>query len=83
MIEFALGNKNARLLAAHADRPEIHARLQAALARPSLYDEVLRLLARRGFTIAADRISVSKSTFAEAETSLRESWGCFRTQSAT
>lgn len=56
LIEFALGNKNARLLAPHADRPEIHARLQAALNSPSLYDEVLRLLARRGFAIAPERI---------------------------
>lgn len=57
LIEFAFGNKNPSMLAAHADRPEIHSRLQAALGRPSLYDETLRLLARRGLAIAEDRIA--------------------------
>ncbi len=74
MIEFALGNKNARLLAAHADRPEIHARLQAALARPSLYDEVLRLLARRGFTIAADHLERDWSQPYQADDSVHAAW---------
>ena len=74
MIEFALGNKNARLLAAHADRPEIHARLQAALDRPSLYDEVLRLLARRGFAIAQDRLDRDWSQPYQPDDSVGAAW---------
>ncbi len=74
MIEFALGNKNARMLAAHADRPEIHARLQEALGKPSLYDEVLRLLARRGFVIAADHIDRDWSQPYQADDSVRAAW---------
>jgi len=50
-IEFLLGNKNTFMLAPHDDRPEIRARLGAALAAPSLYDEAIRLLDRRGFPI--------------------------------
>ena len=50
-IEFALGNKNAAMLKPHAHRPELLAQVQAAYASPSLYDEALRLLARRGLAI--------------------------------
>ena len=47
-IEFLLGNKNAAMLQPHAHRPDLLARVQAAHESPSLYDESLRLLARRG-----------------------------------
>ncbi len=52
MIEFLLGNKSRAMLAPHRHRPDIHRALDIALEAPSLYDEALRLLARRGFTIA-------------------------------
>ncbi|GLU35464.1 tryptophan 2,3-dioxygenase [Trinickia caryophylli] len=55
-IEFILGNKNAEMLRPHAHRPDIHAHLRAALEAPSFYDEVVRLLARRGFAIAPERV---------------------------
>lgn len=51
LVEFLLGNKDARMLAVHAHRPEDHARLTEALHAPTLYDEFLRHLARRGFAI--------------------------------
>jgi tryptophan 2,3-dioxygenase len=50
-IEFALGNKNAAMLKTHAHRPELLAQVQAAYESPSLYDEALRLLARRGLPV--------------------------------
>ena len=53
MIEFLLGNKSRAMLAPHRHRRDIHRPLEAALKAPSLYDEALRLLARRGFKIAA------------------------------
>jgi tryptophan 2,3-dioxygenase len=52
-IEFSLGNKNAAMLKPHAHRPEILARVDAAWRAPSLYDEALRLLARRGLAVPA------------------------------
>jgi tryptophan 2,3-dioxygenase len=52
-IEFVLGNKNPAMLKVHADRADIHAELQRALSAPSLYDEAIALLARRGFAIEA------------------------------
>ncbi len=54
MLEFALGNKNPDLIRVHAKVPEDHARLDRALHAPSLYDEVLRLLSRRGYGIPAE-----------------------------
>lgn len=50
-IEFALGNKNAKMLAVFEAEPENHALLAAELAAPTLYDEFLRLLARRGLAV--------------------------------
>ena len=52
-IEFSLGNKNAAMLKPHAHAPERLALVQAAYAAPSLYDEALRLLARRGIAVPA------------------------------
>lgn len=52
-IEFALGNKNAAMLKPHAHRPDLLAQVQAAYETPSLYDEALRLLARRGLAVPA------------------------------
>jgi len=53
-IEFLAGNRNLAMLKPHADRPEASAKLEAILARPSLYEEALLLLARQGFDIGAD-----------------------------
>ena len=55
-IEFALGNKNAAMLKPHAHRPDLLAQVQAAFKAPSLYDEALRLLARRGLAIPASHL---------------------------
>ena len=52
-IEFLLGNKNEAMLAPHAHRPELLAAVDAAWRAPSLYDESLRLLARRGLPVPA------------------------------
>jgi tryptophan 2,3-dioxygenase len=55
-IEFALGNKNAAMLKPHAHRPDLLALVQAAYEAPSLYDEALRLMARRGLAVPADHL---------------------------
>ncbi|RZA11967.1 MAG: tryptophan 2,3-dioxygenase, partial [Lysobacteraceae bacterium] len=53
-IEFSLGNKNAAMLKPHAHRPDLLAEVQHAYESPSLYDEALRLLARRGLPVPAE-----------------------------
>ncbi len=50
-IEFALGNKNRAMLKPHEHRADLLALVQAAYEAPSLYDEALRLLARRGIPV--------------------------------
>ncbi|MBQ1092163.1 tryptophan 2,3-dioxygenase family protein [Streptomyces sp. B93] len=50
-MEFLLGDKSASMLVPHRGAPRVHAELEKALHEPSLYDEVLRLLARRGHAI--------------------------------
>jgi len=57
MIEFLLGNKNADMLAVFAHEPAEHAALQAIHQAPSLYDEALRFLARRGHEVPADLLA--------------------------
>jgi tryptophan 2,3-dioxygenase len=57
LLEFTIGNKNAQVLAVHQRDPGACAALQRALAAPSLYDEVLRLLSRRGYGIPEDHIA--------------------------
>nr|WP_315480120.1 tryptophan 2,3-dioxygenase [uncultured Rhodoferax sp.] len=55
-IEFSLGNKNAAMLKPHAHAPERLALVQAAYAAPSLYDEALKLMARRGIAVPASHL---------------------------
>ncbi|MFE9418987.1 tryptophan 2,3-dioxygenase family protein [Streptomyces griseofuscus] len=53
-LEFLLGEKSASMLVPHRGAHRAHAELEKALHEPSLYDEVLRLLARRGHAIPAE-----------------------------
>jgi tryptophan 2,3-dioxygenase len=57
LIEFLFGNKNAQMLTVHERDPVEHATLARALAAPSLYDEVLQLLSRRGYEIPQDYLT--------------------------
>ncbi len=55
-IEFVLGNKDENALKPHAHTPAVHGELEARLRRPSIYDEFLRYLARKGQPVPADRV---------------------------
>jgi len=56
MLEFLIGNKNADLIKVFRGDPASYELLERALRAPSLYDEVLRLLSRRGLDIPAEAI---------------------------
>ena len=56
MLEFVMGNKNAVMLKPHEHRLEIYEPLKRELNSPSLYDEALRLLARRGIELPTEVI---------------------------
>jgi tryptophan 2,3-dioxygenase len=51
LIEIRMGARDAFMLKPHRHRADIHALLSDAFASPSLYDEALRLLARRGLPV--------------------------------
>ncbi|MGH3425564.1 MAG: tryptophan 2,3-dioxygenase [Nocardioidaceae bacterium] len=53
-VEFLLGNKTPGMTKVFAHDPAGRARLEADLASPSLYEEFLRYLSRRGYAVPAD-----------------------------
>jgi tryptophan 2,3-dioxygenase len=57
LLEFMIGNKNADLAAVQKHDPPAYEALRQALESPSLYDEVLALLSRRGYGIPEDYLS--------------------------
>jgi tryptophan 2,3-dioxygenase len=73
-IEFMLGNKNAAMLKPHAHRPELLAKVEAAWRAPSLYDESLRLLARRGIVMPAEAIERDWTQPYQASDGVEQAW---------
>jgi tryptophan 2,3-dioxygenase len=73
-VEFMLGNKNAAMLKPHAHRPEVLARVEAAHRAPSLYDESLRLLARRGFPVPASHVERDWTQPYAASDEVEQAW---------
>ena len=55
-LEFMLGNKSPELVQVFRYDPQVHAVLTELLNRPSLYDEFLRYLKRRGLAVPAERV---------------------------
>ena len=56
LLEFLIGNKNADLIKVFRNDPPMFETLERALRAPSLYDEVLRLLSRRGLDVPPEAI---------------------------
>jgi tryptophan 2,3-dioxygenase len=73
-IEFSLGNKNAAMLKPHSHRPELLARVEAAWRAPSLYDEALRLLARRGLAVPQSHLERDFTQPYAASREVEEAW---------
>ncbi len=73
-IEFAMGNKNAAMLKPHAHHPERAAMVQAAYEAPSLYDECLRLMARRGIAVPASHLERDWTQPYEASEAVEQAW---------
>jgi len=55
-IEFLLGNKNAAMLKVFSHDAKAEGALREVLEAPSLYDEVLRYLARHGYAVPARHV---------------------------
>jgi tryptophan 2,3-dioxygenase len=73
-IEFLLGNKRRELLEPFRHRAQIHAELEALLAQPSIYDEAIRLLARRGLAVAPAALERDWSAPYRPDPSVEAAW---------
>ena len=73
-FEFALGNKNAAMLQPHAHSPRRLAEVQKAFDSPSLYDEALRLLARRGLPIPGSHLQRDWTRPYEESAEVEQAW---------
>jgi tryptophan 2,3-dioxygenase len=73
-LEFALGNKDAGLIEVHRSDAARHAELETFLNKPSLYDEALRLLARRGIALPASVLERDWRLPYVAQPQVEEAW---------
>ena len=74
MIEFILGNKNKAMIEVHKHNEDIYTLVRDCLNAPSLYDECLRLLARRGFDIPKERTERDWSQPYEEHPGVHDAW---------
>jgi tryptophan 2,3-dioxygenase len=74
LIEYAVGNRNLAMLKPHAHRADLTAKLEAELARPSLYDEALHHLARAGLPVPEDVLNRDLRQPWVAQDAVREVW---------
>jgi tryptophan 2,3-dioxygenase len=73
-LEFLLGAKDARMIEVHAADESAYRLLVRTLEEPSLYDECLRLLARRGFDLPTERLERDFRQPYEAHPAVEQAW---------
>ena len=74
MVEFLLGNKREVLMEPHRHRSAIFAALDTLYREPSLYDEAVRVLARRGFAIDPKCVERDWTALHVFDESVRDAW---------
>jgi tryptophan 2,3-dioxygenase len=74
LVEFRLGAKDAGMVLPHRHDPAVYAKLQAALNEPSLYDEALRILARRGLPVPREVLERDFSQAYVSNPKVRDVW---------
>ena len=74
MLEFVIGNKNAEMIEVHRRDATAYEALQRALQTPSIYDESLRLLSRRGFEIPEEYLDRDWSQPYQANKQVAAAW---------
>ena len=73
-LEFVLGNKNRDMVGVHQRDAQAHRSLEQVLRAPSLYDEVLNLLSRRGYEIDLARLNRDFSEPYEPSKQVTAAW---------
>src|SRR5258708_19915944 len=74
MLELLSGNRKAEMIVVNQRDEHAYETLQRELAAPSLYDEVLRLLSRRGYEIPQDYLSRDFSEPYQASKQVAGAW---------
>jgi len=74
MVEFMLGNRNAAMLRTEERSREDMARLRSELAKPSLYDTALAVLARSGIDVPEQVLRRDVSQPYKADDGVRAAW---------
>jgi tryptophan 2,3-dioxygenase len=74
LLEFLIGNKNADLIEVFRADPPTYEMLERALRAPSLYDEVLRLLSRRGLDVPPQAVDRDFSQPYQASKQVAAAW---------
>src|SRR5476649_2733678 len=74
MLEYRMGNKNAAMARVFEADKALASQVRAALTEPSIYDEALALLARRGLAIPKNKLKRDFSQPYVADARVTESW---------
>ena len=73
-VEFVLGNKSKKLATAHKNVEHVWPEIENSLKSPSLYDDVIALLQRRGFRIDQKMLKRNWAQPYEANASVEAAW---------
>jgi tryptophan 2,3-dioxygenase len=73
-IEYLAGNKNVAMLKPHEHRQELYDWLDGLRHRPSLYDEAIAILKRRGFAIDSIVLEGDKAEPYQRNDSVKAAW---------
>ncbi|WP_341206137.1 tryptophan 2,3-dioxygenase [uncultured Psychrosphaera sp.] len=73
-MEFLLGNKNQELIKVHASNPVVHEELTAISNAPSIYDEIIKIMANSGFEIDAIMVERDFNQPYESNESVLNAW---------
>ena len=73
-LEYALGNKNAKMAEVHRQKPDRYNYLQGVLNAPSFYDLCLQLLKKRGLDIPDSHVERDWSKPYEANAQVEDAW---------
>ncbi|WP_433529563.1 tryptophan 2,3-dioxygenase [Micromonospora sp. CA-263727] len=73
-LEFLLGLRDPALIRPFRRQPEVHAELTAALATPSVWDEVVALLARHGHDLPAELLERDVTIEHESQDAVEAAW---------
>lgn len=75
LVEFLMGNKSAAHVERFSDDADAHQSLKQALIEPSLYDEALRALRRRGLDVPSSHLERDFTQPYQASPEVEAAWG--------